>query len=370
MFLPKKNSILPRIVPLFLAFIFSFGLSLYLGMTKTEAYPSSNSVNPYSSAIEASSSFDSLENLAALEATSLPTFLAQGQPSTDSKVIRIGYQKYGSLNLLKAKASLEATLKSKGVSVQWTLFPAGPQLLEALNAGAIDFGSTGEAPPIFAQAAGAPLVYVGHQPPNPKGEAILVKKDSPIKSLKDLKGKKIAFNKGSNVHYFLIKALESVGLKYSDITPVFLPPGDARPAFEQGSVDAWAIWDPFYTSARRALNARVLRDGAGLVANREFFLGARPFVQKYPDRVKAILAELDKVDTWIKSDPVAIAELLSPQLGIDVPSLEEIIRRRPLGILRSLKPDVIAYQQNVADVFLGLGLIPKPIQIKDVVVKL
>src|SRR5205823_12105586 len=121
--------------------------------------------------------------------------------------IRIGFQKYGTLVLLKTRGLLEERLKPLGWSVQWTEFPAGPQLLEALNVGAIDFGTTGEAPPIFAQAAGAPLVYVGYEPPAPKGEAIIVPKDSPIQSVADLKGHKVALNKGLNVHYVLVLAI-------------------------------------------------------------------------------------------------------------------------------------------------------------------
>ncbi|HEY9295947.1 MAG TPA: aliphatic sulfonate ABC transporter substrate-binding protein, partial [Phormidium sp.] len=216
--------------------------------------------------------------------------------SQESNVIRIGYQKYGTLTLLKSRGNLEKRLASQSTSVQWIQFPAGPQLLEALNAGSIDFGHTGEAPPIFAQAAGAPLVYVANEPPNPKGEAILVPKDSPIQDVAGLKGKKVVFNKGSNVHYLVVEALRAAGLKYSDIKPIYLPPADARAAFEQGSVDAWAIWDPFFTVAKRATNARVLKDGEGLVANREFYLAAKPFNDQYSDRIEAILEELQKVD--------------------------------------------------------------------------
>src|SRR5690606_30312271 len=150
---------------------------------------------------------------------------------------------------LKSKGTLEDKLKGLGFKVTWTEFPAGPQMLEALNVGAIDFGNTGEAPPIFAQAAGAPLVYVAHEPPAPRGEAILVPKVSPIKTVADLKGKKVALNKGSNVHYLLVKALEKAGVKYSEIQTAFLAPADARAAFERGSVDAWVIWDPFQAAA-------------------------------------------------------------------------------------------------------------------------
>ena len=169
------------------------------------------------------------------------------------KVLRIGVQKYGTLVLLRERGSLEQRLAPLGWQVSWTEFPAGPQLLEGLNVGAIDLGTTGEAPPIFAQAAGADLVYVGYEPPAPRGEAILVPKDSPIATPLDLKGRKVALNKGSNVHYLLVRVLDRAGLAYGDIEPVYLPPADARAAFERGAVDAWAIWDPFLAAAQAAI---------------------------------------------------------------------------------------------------------------------
>lgn len=289
-----------------------------------------------------------------------------GSPTPQqNNAIRIGYQKYGTLNILKSRGNLEQKLASQGVSVQWIQFPAGPQLLEALNTGSIDFGHTGEAPPIFAQAAGAPLVYVANEPPNPKGEAILVQKNSTLQTVADLKGKKIALNKGSNVHYLLVEALKAAGVKYSDIQPVFLPPADARAAFEQGSVDAWAIWDPFFSAAKRATGARVLRDGEGLVANREFYLAAKPFSEQHPDRIQTILQAIQTVDDWAAAQPTEVAKLLSPELGIDVPTLEEVAKRRPYGV-QPIKTEVIDYQQKVADVFLELKLLPKPIKISEV----
>src|SRR4051812_33264635 len=162
----------------------------------------------------------------------------------DAKVVRLGFQKYGKLVLLKHQGTLETALAPLGFSVTWTEFPSGPPLLEAINAGAIDFGNTGEAPPIFAQAARVPFVYVAYEPPAPRGEAILVARDSALKTVADLKGKTVALNKGSNVHYLLVKALDRAGVKYSEIQTVFLAPADARAAFERGAVDAWVIWDP------------------------------------------------------------------------------------------------------------------------------
>ncbi|PDT75979.1 sulfonate ABC transporter substrate-binding protein [Bradyrhizobium sp. C9] len=283
----------------------------------------------------------------------------------EEKVVRIGYQKYGKLVLLKSKGSLEEKLKSVGTKVVWTEFPSGPPLLEALNVGAIDFGNTGEAPPIFAQAAGAPIQYVAYEPPAPKGEAILVPKDSPIKSVTDLRGKKVALNKGSNVHYLLVKALEKAGVKYSEIEPVFLAPADARAAFERGAVDAWVIWDPFQAAAEAATGARTIADGTGVVANYQFYFAAKKFLQNDPKIVELVLAQLSEVDDWAKGDIHAVAEQLAPSIGLSVPVVEVALKRQAYGI-KPVTDAVIADQQLVADTFFALGLIPKQIKISDV----
>jgi len=179
---------------------------------------------------------------------SLPPVSAQ--PAARADTLRIGYQKAASLlTLQKQQGTLDKRLAALGVAVKWVEFPAGPQLLEGLNVGAIDVGFVGEAPPIFAQAAGARFVYIGNDPAAPEAEAIVVPRDSALRSVADLKGRKVALNKGSNVHYLLVRALEKHGLKYADVTPVFLPPADARAAFEKGAVDAWVIWDPFQAAA-------------------------------------------------------------------------------------------------------------------------
>lgn len=216
--------------------------------------------------------------LGALSAAALAAALPRPARAA-SDTLRIGYQKYGTLVLLKAQGTLEKRLAPLGIQVKWAEFPGGPQLLEALNVGSVDFGTTGETPPIFAQAAGADLQYVAYEPPAPKGEAIVVAKDSPLKSVKDLKGKRVALNKGSNVHYLLVKALEKAGLKYEDVQTVFLNPSDARAAFERGSVDAWVIWDPFLAAAEHQLGARQLADGVGLVSNHQFYLASRRYAE-------------------------------------------------------------------------------------------
>ncbi|WP_331375224.1 sulfonate ABC transporter substrate-binding protein [Sinorhizobium chiapasense] len=286
----------------------------------------------------------------------------------EDKIVRIGFQKYGTLILLKTKGLLEEKLEPQGYTVEWTEFPAGPQLLEALNVGSVDFGTTGEAPPIFAQAAGAPLVYVGYEPPAPEAEAIIVPKDSPLKGVADLKGKKVALNKGSNVHYLLVKALEKAGLSYSDIDVSFLPPADARAAFEKGAVDAWVIWEPFLAAAEAATGARQLANGTGVVDNHEFYLASRNFINAHPEVVDTIVASLGEVDTWINANRRDVAEQFSPALGLPKDVLEVAVERRQYGV-KLITPEVVAAQQKIADVFHELGLIPSTIKIADAVQK-
>ena len=196
------------------------------------------------------------------------------------RTIRIGYQKYGTLVFEKARGTLEKKLTPMGVRITWTEFLGGPALLEAMGADSLDFGITGDAPPIFAQAAGVPLVYVGVEPASPHGEAIIVPEDSSIRTVADLKGRRVALNKGSNVHNLLVRVLAANGMSIADVQAVYLKPSDARAAFENGSVDAWAQWDPYLAAAQTALKTRTTADGVGrdgrmIDENREFFLAAR-----------------------------------------------------------------------------------------------
>jgi sulfonate transport system substrate-binding protein len=282
----------------------------------------------------------------------------------DNKTVRIGYQKYGKLVLLKSRGTLEEKLKPLGYKVSWTEFPSGPPLLEALNVGAIDFGVTGETPPIFAQAAGAPLVYLAYDPPAPQGEAILVPKDSPLKSVADLKGRKVVLNKGSNVHYLLVKALEKAGVKYTDIQPVYLAPSDALAAFSSGSVDAWVIWDPYEAAAEASTGARVLADGSGVVANYQFYFTSKSFLAHDAKAVDVVLEALNEADDWAKNNIEAVAAQLSPSVGLPASVLAVSLNREAYGIL-PISDAVMASQQRIADTFFGLGLLPKAITVSD-----
>lgn len=280
--------------------------------------------------------------------------------------LRIGYQKSAAnLVILKQLGALEKRFPNTKVS--WIEFPAGPQLLEALSVGSLEFGFTGDAPPVFAQAADKDLVYVGAEPPKPDSSAILVLRDSPLKTLKDLKGQKVALQKGSSAHYLLVRAVEKAGLQWSDIQPIYLAPADARAAFERKSVDAWAIWDPFFAATELAIQPRVLATGRGLSNNNSFYLASRPFVTNYPSAVAALFEELTCADRFVQENRPEAIKLIANFSGLDAGIVSLFLGRRPRSPVGPISSTSLADQQSTADAFHRLGLIPKPIRVADIV---
>ncbi|CAN5889722.1 sulfonate ABC transporter substrate-binding protein [soil metagenome] len=282
------------------------------------------------------------------------------------KELRIGFQKSSvNLTLLKQRQALEQQLP--GTKVSWYEFTAGPQMLEALSAGSIDFAMTGEPPPIFAQAAGSSLVYVGAEPAKPNVSAILVKPDSGIKTLVDLKAKKIAFQKGSSAHYHVLRALQQAGLSWNEITPIYLAPADARAAFERGSVDAWAIWDPYWSAIEQTAKPRVLVTGQGLVNNLSQYLSRRSFADQYPKVIQLLFEELTRSDTYVQKNRNEAVAAVALSTGLDRATIAAFLDRRPRSPVVYLTQNIIDEQQRVADFFYLQKLIPKPVSVKEAV---
>jgi sulfonate transport system substrate-binding protein len=280
--------------------------------------------------------------------------------------LRIGYQKIGALLIVKEQKVLEQRFEPEGVRVRWIEFAFGPPLLEALGAGAIDYGYTGDSPPIFAQAAHANLLYAGAIPARGYGQAILVPVASSIEGISGLKGKKIAVAKASSAHNLLVAALESVNLPWSDITPVYLGPPDAAAAFVRGAVDAWSIWDPFLAIAELKQKARALPLDRAISAQNSFFLVNGDFAGKHPDVVATINAAVATARTWADQHRDQVAAILSEASGVDLAAESRSVNRAELTF-GPLDSDVLAQQQTVADRFQRLGLIPAPIRVRDIV---
>jgi sulfonate transport system substrate-binding protein len=290
-----------------------------------------------------------------------------GNKEAESVTLNIGFQKYGILPIVKERGVLEAALKDQGINIKWVEFPAGPQLLEGLNVGSVSFGEAGEAPPIFAQAANSNLVYVANQPAAPKAEALIVQKDSNIHSIQDLKGKRIALNKGSNVHYLLVKLLEANNIKLNEIDVVYLPPSDARAAFERGAIDAWVIWDPFFAAAEQQIGARVIATGTNLVNNYQFYLADRQFAEQHPKVLQAVVKELNTTTQWVAKHQDEAAQLLEKPTGLDFNVLKTSISRMGFGV-QPISPEVAKQQQYVADAFYQEKLIPHQINIQAAII--
>jgi len=289
-------------------------------------------------------------------------------PAQARETVRIGYQKSSTLiTLLKAQGTLEKTLGADGIDVTWHEFPSGLPLLEALNIGNVDISAdVADTVPIFAQAAQARLTYFAEESPSPSAQAIVVRKDSPIRQLSDLKGKKVAVTKAAGTHYLLIAALNKAGLAFSDIQPAYLSPADGRAAFENDKVDAWVTWEPFLTSVQRQLPTRTLADGAGLASYKRYYLTSTPYAKTHPEVLKRVFEQLQEAGKWIKNNPRDAALVLGPLWGnLDVETVETANAHRSYQV-QAVKADQLGEQQKIADAFFAAGLLPKAVDAKDV----
>ena len=297
---------------------------------------------------------------AAFAALSAPA-IAQGA----AKEIRIGYQKNGVLVIARQQAALEKHFSPLGIEVKWVEFSSGPPMMEAMNVGSVDYGAVGDSPPVFAQAAGAAIVYAAGQPIT-NGQGILVPKDSPIRSIAELRGKRIGFTKGSSAHNIVVQTLEKAGLTYDDITPVYLTPPDAGPAFANGGIDAWAIWDPYFAIAETKQNGRILVKTRDITKTNSFYIANRDFANKHGALLQQIVDVTTSTAAWAETHPDEVAQSLAAVTGVPL-DIQTIAARRAGFSVGPVTDDIIATQQGVADRFFKLGLIPKQIAIRDIV---
>jgi sulfonate transport system substrate-binding protein len=282
--------------------------------------------------------------------------------------IRIGTQKGGFFPAVRQRHTVEDAFRPLGIEVKWIDFQFGPPLLEAINVGAVDFGFVGDSPPIFAQAGGARIRYVAAVRSDGNTQAIIVPQDSPIKTLADLKGKRIAFGKGSSAHNLLVASLEKAGLGWSDITPASLAPADATAAFIKGSVDAWSIWDPYLALAELKEKARVIAFDKDVHKPNAFYIAGSDFVEKYPSLVAQLNAVFASEGRWADTHHEEVAKAQADATGVDIEAIRRFVDRSNYRVV-PVDDEVIKSQQIVADRFARLGLIPKPVNVSDIVWK-
>jgi len=289
----------------------------------------------------------------------LPLSALSARAHKPSGTLRIGYQKSSTLfTLIKARGALEQRLAPLGVSVTWHEFTSGLPLLEALNVGAIDLSAdVADTVPVFAQAAGAQLVYFAQEAPSPSAQAIVVRADSPYKTVAELKGKKVALTKAAGSHYLLLAALDKAGLRLKDIEPAYLTPADGRAAFERGSVDAWVTWDPYLAAVQRQSPVRILADGRNIADYQRYYLAARNYADGHAAVLAQVFDELLNTGHWIKQHPQEAAAQLAPLWGVDAKTVELANSRRSYEVRKVLAP-ALGEQQRIADAFYAEGLLP------------
>jgi aliphatic sulfonates family ABC transporter substrate-binding protein len=300
------------------------------------------------------------------ESAPIPREVGSPAPRRTGGPVRVGFQPFGVLSLLKVTRALDDVFAPLGATVDWIAYASGLPMLEALAAGSIDLGVVGEAPPIFAQAAMSPFVYLASEPPAPEGEAIVVLEQAAAQHVGDLRGKTIAVTRGSNVLYFLVRALEESGLSFDDVELRMLPPDEGRAAFLRGDVEAWAIWNPLLASVRRSIPTRVLRDAKGLATNRALYVGRRAFADAHPDLVAAFLGQVGATGRWANDSRGAAARALAPQVDLAADAIEAALEDTPFDV-RPIDREVVVAQQHIADTFHRLRLITYPLRVNDAV---
>ena len=257
---------------------------------------------------------------------------ARSQPV--AKEVRFGYQKTGVPVIARQQGTIEKRLAGSGTSVRWVEFTSGPPMMEAIS----------------------------------NGQGILVPQNSSIKTIADLKGKRVGFTKGSSAHNVVVLTLAKAGLTYNDITPVYLTPPDAGPAFANGSIDAWAVWDPYFAIGEKKQNARILINAYEVGKTNAFFIANRDFANQQPAVLREVIAGLSTAATWAENNREAVAKSLHEVTGVPL-DIQTLAASRASFAIGSLSEDVIETQQGVADSFYKLGLIPKPIAVRDIVWK-
>jgi sulfonate transport system substrate-binding protein len=287
----------------------------------------------------------------------------EARAQADIREIRIGYQKNGVLVIARQQAALETHFASQGIAVKWLEFSSGPPMLEAMNAGSVDYGAVGDTPPIFAQSAGAAVVYAAGQPIT-NGQGILVQNNSPIRSIADLKGRRVGFTKGSSAHNLVVQTLEKADLTYGDITPVYLTPPDAGAAFANGSIDAWAVWDPYLAIGEARQNGRILVTASEITRTNSFYIANRGFAKSQGPLLQQIIDVTSSTAAWAQTHRDGVARSLSTITGIPL-DIQTTAANRSAFAVGPITNDIVATQQGVADRFFKLGLIPKPVAVRD-----
>jgi sulfonate transport system substrate-binding protein len=313
-------------------------------------------------AVGCSSSSSSSSSGTSAASTSSPS-ASSSSVNLSSVTLNVGDQKGTGAEAVLSAAGL---LNSLPFHVTWSDFTSGPPMLEAMASGSVDIGGVGDAPPVFAASGGEAVEIVGARQTNGDQDALLVPKNSPITSIQQLKGKKIAYGSGSSANYNLLTVLTKASLTPKDVTLVNLQPALALAAFTSGSVDAWDIWPPYVQQAVAQDGAKVLATGSGYGSPYSFEVASKSAVAN-PDKAAAIkvyLATLDKAYVWAATHPTAWGAAWGKAAGLPASIMDvaaKIDGTTPIAITSA----TVSSEQNLVNQFFAAGLIPNKVNISD-----
>lgn len=301
----------------------------------------------------------------------------QGQPTVSSsaeqpesaeaspEVIRIGYIRWGLLPIVKQQQRLEQELAKQNIKVEWVgPFPAFSPVLEAFNAGEIDFSAGGDIPGISGIVGGTPICILAYQASIPEAEAILVQDDSPIQSPQDLVGRKVAVNRGGWGEHLLLRVLADANVPKEQVERVYLGPTDALPAVTQGHVDAWSVWDPNVAIAETEHNLRPITNGSA-ASHYGIYVVRNEFLAENPEVVRTVLAETVKEAEWASTNPEEAANIFGTATELAAPVVEQLGKRRVADQILPLTIDTLADLQERADWMYEQQAIPRQVDIRE-----
>ncbi|WP_395345991.1 aliphatic sulfonate ABC transporter substrate-binding protein [Variovorax sp. UC122_21] len=281
--------------------------------------------------------------------------------------LTLGYQKTGIPLVARQLKVFEKRFEPLGIRIEWAEFTSGLNLLQAMDTGDVAFGNAGNVGCIFLQASGGRVAYVAAQPSTPRSEGILVKEDSPIRSIADLRGRRIGYAKGSSSHNLVAAALERQGLDIKAVTSIGLGAADAAFAFDGGDIDAWAIWDPYFTIARRRNKTRVIAwQGDVLEDSASFLLANTGFAKAWPAHVKALIDGSAEAGRWARTNPAEVAKSVAAATGMPLDVVTEVNANAGFDVV-PLSNAILASQQRTADRLFKLGVLPKSVAVREAV---
>ncbi|WP_407894528.1 aliphatic sulfonate ABC transporter substrate-binding protein [Lacticaseibacillus sp. N501-2] len=287
---------------------------------------------------------------------------------TKLTTVTIGYQKADPVDIARARGQLSKKMQAKGYKVVFKEFQDGTALTTALKSGDIDYARVGDVPPVTAQANGLDFVYIAAGSDKVQGSGIEVKKNAGIESLADLKGKTIAYTKGTSSQYMLIQALKKAGLTESDVKMVSMDQATAAVAFAKGTIDAWASWDPYTATAEVNNDATLLVDDAGLAKNRDFLISTQTYATKNKTVSKLLTQYLSDDMTWANTHKAQLTTMMMKMLKLKKSIVQKMVDRRTYSFGK-FSDSILAEQQSIADVFYQQGVVTKKVDVTDAVVK-